>query len=158
MKSALLLCLLAAPALAGKVYQWRDADGRVFYSDQPPPSVQYTERKIRPNTVGQASRASSADQANNETQVVLWVSASCEPACSQALELLDRRGVQYDVRNVDPANEKSMLAFFNVVGTMQARPPVLQLGKEVLKEFNSPLWQAALSKAGYGIKNTPAKK
>lgn len=41
---ALLCCsLLAAPALAD-VYRWVDADGKVHYSDTPPPAQQPTER------------------------------------------------------------------------------------------------------------------
>ena len=32
-----LLLLLALPVLAGKVYQWKDAQGVTHYSDAPPP-------------------------------------------------------------------------------------------------------------------------
>ncbi|WP_157670039.1 DUF4124 domain-containing protein [Chitinibacter sp. GC72] len=147
--SLLLLAIATSPVFATKVYQWRDAEGRVFYSDQPPAVSGVKERSIRPNIIGNASQVQVKPVVKDE--VVLWVSASCEPACSQALAMLDLRQVQYEVRNVDPANEKTMLAFFTAVGTMQARPPVLMIGKEVLKEWNSPVWQAALSKAGYPL-------
>jgi hypothetical protein len=148
--SLLLLALATNPAWATKVYQWRDAEGRVFYSDQPPPVSGVKERSIRPNIIGNASQVQTKPAVAKD-EVILWVSASCEPACSQALAMLDVRQVQYEVRNVDPANEKSMLAFFTAVGTMQARPPVLMIGKEILKEWNSPVWQVALSKAGYPL-------
>ncbi|QLI82398.1 DUF4124 domain-containing protein [Chitinibacter fontanus] len=153
-KQALLLLAMvyAATATAGKVYQWRDADGRVYYSDQPPPQVVAKERQIRPNTIGNASQAQSkASKVAAEDEIVLWVSANCEPACSQALAILDQRNVRYEVKNADPSNEKSMLGFFNAAGTMQARPPILIIGKNVLKEWNSPVWQAELSKAGYPL-------
>jgi hypothetical protein len=155
MKKIILLVLLtvvAMPALAGKVYQWRDADGRVFYSDQPPPVSGVKERQIRPNTIGNKV-ASAASQVKEAATVILWVSANCEPMCSDAIALLDQRNVPYDVRNVDPSNDKSMLAFFTAAGSMQARPPILLIGNEVFKEWNSPLWQSALTKAGYPLKS-----
>ncbi|WP_373974822.1 DUF4124 domain-containing protein [Chitinibacter sp. SCUT-21] len=154
MKITMICCVVAvltAPVHAGKVYQWRDADGRVFYSDQPPPVSGVKERQIRPNTVGNASQPEAKSLSVAKDEVTLWVSAACEPACSQALAILDQRNVQYEVRSVDPGNEQSMLAFFNAVGTMQSRPPILIIGKQVLKEWNSPMWQAALSKAGYPL-------
>jgi hypothetical protein len=141
----------AMPALAAKVYQWRDADGRVYYSDQPPPAVAAKERQIRANTIGNASPVASKPQIATDPEITLWVSAGCEPACSNALAMLDQRNVPYEVRNVNPADEKSMLAFINAVGSLQARPPVLIIGKTVLKEWNSPLWQAELSRAGYPL-------
>ncbi|WP_410497810.1 DUF4124 domain-containing protein [Chitinibacter sp. S2-10] len=144
-----VLLLSVVSAWAGKVYQWRDADGKVFYSDQPPPIAGVKERQIRPNTVGNASQPQAAVSAK-ET-VILWVNANCRTECNQAIALLDQRAVPYEVKNADPKDEKSMLAFFNAVGTLQAKPPVLIIGKDVYKEWNSPLWQGALSKAGYPL-------
>ena len=48
----LLTCTLAlllgasVPAFAQKVYQWKDAKGVTHYSDSPPPSQQYQDRRI----------------------------------------------------------------------------------------------------------------
>jgi hypothetical protein len=39
--------MLALPAVAGNVYKWVDANGRVVYSDQPPPGDVKTE-VVRP--------------------------------------------------------------------------------------------------------------
>lgn len=148
----LLCCLLGTQAMAGKVYQWRDADGRVFYSDQPPPVTGVKERSIKPNVVGNASKAQQvASQVKEAPTIVLWVSAQCEPMCSNAIAILDQRNVPYEVRNADPKNEKSMLALFNDAGTMQVTPPILIIGKEVYKEWNSAVWQGALTKAGYPL-------
>lgn len=38
MKWILLCSLLAGTAVAGAVYKWKDADGRIIYSDTPPPA------------------------------------------------------------------------------------------------------------------------
>lgn len=43
---ALLLVGASAPAFAQKVYQWKDAKGVTHYSDSPPPSQQFQDRRI----------------------------------------------------------------------------------------------------------------
>ena len=43
---ALLLAAASTPAFAQKVYQWKDAKGVTHYSDSPPPSQQYQDRRI----------------------------------------------------------------------------------------------------------------
>ena len=43
---ALLLMGASAPAFAQKVYQWKDAKGVTHYSDSPPPSQQFQDRRI----------------------------------------------------------------------------------------------------------------
>lgn len=50
--ASLLTCTLAmllgstAPAFAQKVYQWKDAKGVSHFSDSPPPSQQFKDRRI----------------------------------------------------------------------------------------------------------------
>ena len=44
---ALALAALAAPALAGEVYKWKDAQGVTHYSDAPPAGSNYESREIR---------------------------------------------------------------------------------------------------------------
>ncbi|WP_027468122.1 DUF4124 domain-containing protein [Deefgea rivuli] len=151
----LLLLSLSLPSFAAKVYQWRDASGNVFYSDQPPPSVAAKERTIRPNTINNANAASapSKEATKNTPQVVLWIMPQCGSPCDDAVALLDSRQLNYDVKTADPAKEASMIEFFSLVGTLQQRPPVLVIGKEVIKEWNSAAWHAAISKAGFARPN-----
>jgi len=49
--TALLLALLAQTALAADIYSWRDKDGRVHYSDVPPPAP------VQPRSIGSAGPA-----------------------------------------------------------------------------------------------------
>ena len=46
--ASLLLMLLLAPACLAQIYSWRDAEGKMHYSDQPPVGVANT-RKVEPN-------------------------------------------------------------------------------------------------------------
>ena len=43
---ALLLMGASTPAFAQKVYQWKDAKSVTHYSDSPPPSQQFQDRRI----------------------------------------------------------------------------------------------------------------
>jgi hypothetical protein len=43
---AAAIAAFALPAVAGKVYQWKDADGVTHYSDEPPPSGAYSDREF----------------------------------------------------------------------------------------------------------------
>lgn len=46
--TGLAAVLLALPALAGPVYQWKDANGVTHYSDKPPAGQQYQDRRVDP--------------------------------------------------------------------------------------------------------------
>lgn len=43
---AAAVAAFALPAVAGKVYQWKDANGVTHYSDEPPPRGAYRDREI----------------------------------------------------------------------------------------------------------------
>ena len=89
----LLTCTLAlllgasVPAFAQQVYQWKDAKGVTHYSDSPPPSQQYQDRRIdnRGEPVAQAAVAGKSVE---------------NPQCTAArqnLQLLSgKSGVQQD--------------------------------------------------------------
>lgn len=51
--------LVALPLAAGELYQWKDANGVTHYSDAPPPSGTYKNRRIHDGgTAGTAAEAS----------------------------------------------------------------------------------------------------
>lgn len=47
MRRALLLALIATVATAGDLYRWVDAEGRVHYTDSPPPGIKVEKLSIR---------------------------------------------------------------------------------------------------------------
>ena len=155
MKTALLLmaCLLSTPVFAAKVYQWRDADGQVFYSDQPAPGKNARERNIRVQSA--ASQPASAQSA-----MVLYVSPECGQPCADAVQLLDSRNINYELKNPN-RSEPQMIEFINLVGSLSVRPPVLVMGKQVLSPWDKLIWGATLTKAGFAVvdkkNNSPAK-
>lgn len=55
---ALAILMVAVPLSAGELFQWKDASGVTHYSDAPPPSGKYQNRRITDAGAGTASEAS----------------------------------------------------------------------------------------------------
>lgn len=72
------LLFLAPPAMAGEIYKWRDADGRIHYQDKPPPDGVSSKPLNLPDTPSRQS-------ANVDIQI--------EPATIQRYEV---RGFSLD--------------------------------------------------------------
>ncbi|KAF0811838.1 hypothetical protein IGB42_03648 [Andreprevotia sp. IGB-42] len=148
--TAAMLALSCIQAASAKVYQWRDADGNVFYSDQPPAGQVARERTIRQNVINSGTASAPKREASPSYAVTLYISQGCGLPCEEALGLLDSRKVEYEVRTVG-SSEAEMIQFINAVGSMSTRPPVMIIGKEVIKNWDRAIWSAALSKAGFKL-------
>lgn len=57
--------LLAAPAFAGTVYQWKDAKGVTHYSDSPPPSQQGVQNRHLKDGPAPPEAAATPNEAPN---------------------------------------------------------------------------------------------
>lgn len=139
---------LASGALAqGQVYRYEDAQGRIVYSDKPPPTDarKAQQKRIGANYIETEQAPLELQQATERFPVTLFTFA-CGDVCQKAEALLNRRGVPFSTVNVeDPANAKRLEA---LTGEMTA--PVLQVGdKLVAKGFNEARWTAMLDEAGY---------
>ncbi len=151
-RTPLLLTLLILPALtqsasAGTLYRWTDAQGKVHYSDQPPPTA--TRNATQKTYKGGATDGSASpemQQAKLKHPVTLYTTATCGVHCERAKAHLARRGIPYATKDpstsVD-ANEELRQ------GDSQARVPTLMIGSEKLEGYAEAAWDAALDKAGY---------
>src|SRR5512147_171131 len=87
---------LAATAASAQTYRWIDRDGKVNFTDTPPPAfardVQKRTRDPGPAESGQGSF--DLQQAQKKFPVVLYTSEPCPP-CKDARELLAKRGVPF---------------------------------------------------------------
>ncbi len=60
---ALLAAVLAAPVFAGEIYSWRDKDGKMHYSDVPPPAP------MEPRKIGSIATPAGAPAASERRGV-----------------------------------------------------------------------------------------
>lgn len=144
---ALAFAVAAGASAQGQVYRYEDAQGRVVYSDKPPPTdaKKAEQKRIGANFIETDKTPFETQRATERYPVTLFTFA-CGEVCQRAEALLNRRGVPFSTVNVEePANAARLEA---LTGEMTA--PVLQVGdKLVAKGFNEARWTAMLDEAGY---------
>jgi len=132
--------LLALPASAG-VYKWTDAQGRIQYSDTPPPAAMATQLKLQSYTGPvQVGRAIGADSG-----VTLYPTEWCG-VCKRAKAFLKQNGVpfrEWDVEKTDYGSVK-----FKQLGGSGV--PLITVGAEKMMGFDAgrfmELWKGTQSK------------
>ena len=155
-----VLCLVAALAASAAtaqttVYRWIDKDGKVQYSDNPPPAAvkDLTEKRVGGGYVEEGQVPYATQVASRRSPVVLYASDDCGELCTQGRELLNKRGIPFsekDAKNGAVAEEVR-----EMIGALQV--PVLKVGSSALKGYSEELWQAALDQAGYAKSRTPGQ-
>lgn len=138
----------ANPASAQAVYRYVDADGRVVYSDRPPPpDVKNVQTKrLGANYVETSEPSITAQMAAERFPATLFT-FECGEVCQNAEGLLNRRGVPFTMVDVQK-DEQGLVRLKTLTGEENA--PVLTLGdKIVVKGYSESRWQAALDEAGY---------
>lgn len=151
----LIACLLAAPASAA-MYKWVDAQGRVQYSDMPPPPTakNVEEQKIIRNTIQTTGSPYAVQEAVKRNPVTVWMN-DCGDLCNRARDFLAKRGVPHTLRN--PSRLAEQEAWKKVSGGDNS-VPLLTIGDaQRLKGFDENQWNTALDAAGYP-RSAPAIK
>lgn len=150
----LVVGLLAAqPAWA--LYREVGPDGRITYTDRP------ADPRAKPLRARLAESSQSLDmsklpyelrQVAERYPVALYVSKTCSP-CATARDALRSRGIPYQEWSVDTRDD--IEAFKQKEGSDQL--PVLRIGGQRLKGYQSQEWSSYLDLAGYpGTSKLPA--
>lgn len=145
---AVLASLLAAPVLAQGVYRIVGPDGKVTFSDQPPPT------STTPRSLGNpASGASSASgvqlpfelrQVNSRYPITLYTSRDCAP-CNSGRNLLNARGIPYSEKTIETPQDVEALKRLSG----EASLPFLTIGGQQIKGYSDTEWTQFLDAAGY---------
>lgn len=143
--AAFLTGFAVLPAHAAQLYRWVDPDGRVFYTDKPPPTNARDSEKMRVNTrADEIPLPYEAKVAVKNFPVTLYTSDCGEP-CDAARKLLEARGVPFTEKNGREASVQDELK--KLIGAPEV--PVLLVGRSPVKGWEPGLWTAALDAAGY---------
>ena len=149
--SALLLAIATVGALPltadAQVYRWVDANGRVQYSDQPPPpgTKNVQEKNVSGNSIQNNELSLAAQDAQKKNPVIVYVS-ECGESCDAAKAYLNQRGIPHTV--VDPTRSLELNKKFKEE-TGGAVVPVIRVGERRLSGWSESSWAAALDAAGY---------
>ena len=145
----LLVAALAAGMAAqaqSTLHRWVDKDGRVHFTDTPPPpDAKSATQKRYGQSADEQPLPYATQTAMQRNPVMLWVAPNCEP-CDQGRHLLAERGIPFSERNVQ-ANVETQAAFRKITGDLNV--PVLEVGASRIKGFEGGQWNAALDSAGY---------
>jgi glutaredoxin len=154
-----LCALLGAASCANaqtNVYRWVDKDGKVQFSDSPPPAdaKDATQKRFGGGDTDDTSLPYATQIAKRRNPVILYVSADCGDACVKGRDLLERRGVPYSERDVQ-ASAADQEALKALVGALYV--PTLVVGEAKTKGFEEDSWQSALDGAGYPRTRLPGQ-
>lgn len=144
--SCLLLTLLFATSAQAQMYKWVGADGKVTYSDTPPPgSAKHVEEKaLGGDSTTNPALPFELSRAVKTYPVTLYTTKKCEP-CEQGRSMLQQRGIPYTEKTVNTNEE---LAKFR---SLSDKPqfPLLTVGSQKQQGFQSIEWDAMLTAASY---------
>ena len=153
---ALLALVLAAGGLvslqvhAQQVYRIVGPDGKLTFSDRPPPVSAGNSRISEANAQGGTNTPAPAGlpfelrQVALKYPVVLYTGDNCAP-CGAGRSLLASRGVPFSEKTVTTAADTEALQRLSG----EASLPFLTIGSQQLKGFSDAEWTQFLNAAGY---------
>ena len=146
----LALLILIASGLAAaqtqQVYRYVDPEGRVVYSDKPPPpnARDAQAKRIGKNTIETSNLSFSSVLAQERYPVTLYTFGP-GTVCDTASALLNKRGVPHTIIDVGQNDGADKLK--RLTGGLDA--PALQVGDQYATGYNETRWQSMLTDAGY---------
>jgi glutaredoxin len=154
--AALGLSIGFAAAAQTTVYRWVDKDGKVHFSDTPPPedAKSSSQRSLGGGYVEENALPYATQIATKRNPVTLFIATDCGAPCASARDLLSRRGVPYTERNAQAGTAETE-ALRKAAGT--AEVPFLIVGDNKLRGFEEDAWNSALDAAGYPRTRLPGQ-
>lgn len=153
--AACVVATASAPLAAAQLYQWKDAQGRMIYSDQPPPAnaKNAQQKSFKGNLI--ESGESYATKTAREKHPITLYSSPCGAPCDEARKLLTERGVPFSSKDTQ-ASTDAQAELKKLTGKLSV--PVIVVGSERIDGFESGQWNAALDRAGYPKSAPPGSK
>lgn len=147
-----LLLAIGADA-SGQAYRWVDKEGRVHYTQTPPPpDAKGVQRKNFRNGPTEASDLPYATRlASTNFPVTLYTWPDCGAPCDRARALLVKRAVPF--REISVVTQKDAEEMKNLTGTNDG--PTLVVGTEVKVGFLEGSYNELLDSAGYPSSVSP---
>ena len=150
LSTLIALCVLTSVTQAQTLYRWVDKEGKVYYTDQPPPP---TAKKIQEKKLDLGSSIETSGltfeqrKAMENFPVTLYTSVDCGNECTMARDLLKRRGASFSEKSVRTAEDA--IAFKKAIGSTDVMVPSITVGSQKMKGFNEGVWSDLLDAAGY---------
>lgn len=146
MRYLLVLCLaLTSFQAAAQAYRWIDANGRTIISDTPPPGKAKALSRVGEKSESPDDLPFATRKARENFPVTLYTAADCASDCSQARDLLNKRGVPFTEKMLQKAEDANELK--QLVGDTFV--PSLKVGSQSQRGFEAGAYHNLLDLAGY---------
>ena len=132
----------ATAALAGGVYRWTDAQGKVHYTDEPPPSTKATEVTDRINSYSGTPTVAERRGGAVASGVVMYSTAWCA-FCKKARAYFQQEGIRFAERDV----EISAAANVEYKRLGGRGVPLIVVGSQVMTGFSEKRFEDLLAKS-----------
>ena len=145
MTAAVLIVSSWSGTVYAQLYKWVGPDGKVNYTDTPPPpSARSSEKKTlnEGNTVA-ANLPYALAQTVKKNPVTLYTMSDCTP-CTQSRNLLTSRGIPFTEKTIQTPED---LAQLKKLGGSQL--PFLLIGSSSEEGFEASQWNSRLTAAAY---------
>ncbi len=140
-----LMFLLISLSAQAQLYKWTDADGKVTYSDMPPPnSAVKVETKSLSSADSNVALPFELAAAAKNSPVVFYSATTCAP-CDDGRNYLKQNGIPFSEKTVN--TNADFDKFRKISGGSNL--PYLIIGKVKILGFNSSDWRSNLTQAGY---------
>jgi glutaredoxin len=143
----LITLLLFAGLAQAQQYRWVDKNGRVQFTDTPPPTGAKDVRKtdIETEKPAAAPLPFELTRLQRDFPVTLYTAPVCKEGCDRSRALLNKRGIPFkEISVIDTeANEELK----RISGGTDV--PVMVVGRSVERGFEQSAFDALLDSAGY---------
>lgn len=145
----LVLTVGLCAAVAHAQYKYVGPDGRVIYSDTPPPAnVKGAQKKDlavgAPSVSGGSNLPFPLQQASRSFPVTLYTAANCA-GCDAGKAYLNKRGIPFSEKTVKSNEDIEILK--QISGATSV--PVIIIGSTKQSGFDANAWGDSLDAAGY---------
>lgn len=138
----------SSPSQAQQVYRIVGPDGKVTFSDQPPPPA--SKAKVTAAGAGGAGGIATASlpfelrKVVGQYPVTLYTGDNCAP-CASARTMLNARGIPFAEKTISTNEDQQALQRLSGDSSL----PFLTIGSQQLKGFSDAEWTQFLDAAGY---------
>jgi glutaredoxin len=138
---------LASTSVLAQLYRWVDQDGKVNYTQQPPPAnARNVQKKALASPASEPSSLPYATQvAAKNAPVTLYTSPDCGEPCVQARDALVKRTVPF--REISVTDQQRSEELKKVSGRLEV--PALVVGTQAQSGYEAVAFKSALDAAGY---------
>ncbi|RJX32151.1 MAG: glutaredoxin family protein [Oxalobacter sp.] len=151
MKWRWAICLLLFVSSAqAQMYRWVDANGRIHFSDKPPPAKYLPKQHdVRDGENESSSGLGYAlSEAMKNFPVTIYTGNECAP-CDEGRSYLKKRGIPFTEKTIKTNDDIAKLKEAGGGGQL----PFLTVGRLSHTGFVESEWNATLTSAGYPASN-----